>query len=65
MPVEEALTYVIAVAVPVWLAVEQVLIRRRAARERQRQAIAADRNSRGTGPTPAGSRPGERPRRAA
>jgi hypothetical protein len=45
MPVEEALTYVIAVAVPVWLAVEQALIRRRAARERQRRASAADRTS--------------------
>ena len=45
MPVEEALTYVIAIAVPVWLAIEQALIRRRATRQRQRQAAAADRTN--------------------
>jgi hypothetical protein len=66
MPVEEALTYIIAVSVPVWLAVEQVLVRRRAARERQRQAAAADRSNllaaRSVNPSPHGT---ESSRRAA
>ena len=35
MGMEEALTYVVAVAVPVWLVVEQVLIRRRSANAHQ------------------------------
>jgi hypothetical protein len=42
MALEETLTYVVAVAVPVWLVVEQMMVRRRSARARQRHAAAVD-----------------------
>jgi hypothetical protein len=43
MALEETLTYVVAIAVPVWLIVEQVLMRRRAARQAEIQASTSDR----------------------
>ena len=43
MALEQALTCVLAVAVPVWLVVEQLLVRRRSAKERRVQMASATR----------------------
>ena len=43
MAPEQALTWVIALAVPVWLVVEQLLVRRPSAKERRAQMASARR----------------------
>jgi hypothetical protein len=58
MTLETALTYLVAVAVPVWLLVEQILTWRQAARERE----AATRSVFAPGSQPAKREPASAPR---
>jgi len=63
MGLEEALTYVVAIAVPVWLVVEQVMIRRRSANAQSLKAVPTQ--ARPESVSPRTSRAAELPHKAA